>query len=132
MFKLADFPGLKATVLGGGKSGQAVAQLLAAHGCEVLISDENSASLAVPSAHITVEEGGHTDNVFLADFIVKSPGIFPVRQARRGRFCKAFTGGRRVWEQKSAARSWRQKSPIPGPPLPPYPSQALPAVFSRP
>ena len=77
MFNLADFPTKKATVLGGGKSGQAVAQLLAAHGCEVLISDENTTALAVPSAHITVEVGGHTDNVFLADFIVKSPGIFP-------------------------------------------------------
>ncbi len=77
MFKLVNFPGLKAAVLGGGKSGQAVAQLLAAHGCEVLISDENNTSLTVPSAHITVEVGGHTDNVFLADFIVKSPGIFP-------------------------------------------------------
>ena len=77
MFKLANFPGLKAAVLGGGKSGQAVAQLLAAHGCDVLISDENTTSLAVPSAHITVEVGGHTEQVFLADFIVKSPGIFP-------------------------------------------------------
>lgn len=77
MFKLSDFPGLKATVLGGGKSGQAAAQLLAAHGCDVLISDENTTALAVPSAHITVESGGHTEQVFLADFIVKSPGIFP-------------------------------------------------------
>lgn len=77
MFNLKNFPNKKATVLGGGKSGQAVAQLLSAHGCEVLISDENTVSLAAPSADITVETGGHTDNVFLADFIVKSPGIFP-------------------------------------------------------
>ncbi|MBP5403885.1 MAG: UDP-N-acetylmuramoyl-L-alanine--D-glutamate ligase [Elusimicrobiaceae bacterium] len=77
MFNLANFPCKKATVLGGGKSGQAVAQLLAAHGCEVLISDENTVSLAVPSADITLETGGHTEQVFLADFIVKSPGIFP-------------------------------------------------------
>ncbi|MBO5910637.1 MAG: hypothetical protein J6Q05_00345, partial [Elusimicrobiaceae bacterium] len=77
MFNLADFPNKTATVLGGGKSGQAVAQLLAAHGCEVLISDEGPASLAVPSARITVESGGHTEEVFLSDFIVKSPGIFP-------------------------------------------------------
>ncbi len=77
MFNLADFSNKKATVLGGGKSGQAVAQLLAAHGCEVLISDENMTALTAPSAHITVEVGGHTEQVFLADFIVKSPGIFP-------------------------------------------------------
>ena len=77
MFNLANFPHKKAAVLGGGKSGQVVAQLLAAHGCEVLISDENTVSLAVPSADITLETGGHTEQVFLADFIVKSPGIFP-------------------------------------------------------
>ena len=77
MFKLTDFQHKKATVLGGGKSGQAVAQLLAAHGCEVLISDEGNVTLHTPSARITVESGGHTEQVFLADFIVKSPGIFP-------------------------------------------------------
>ncbi len=77
MFNLADFKGKKVSVLGGGKSGQAVAQLLALHGCEVLISDEGMVQLAVPSARITVENGGHTEQVFLADFIVKSPGIFP-------------------------------------------------------
>ena len=63
--------------MGGGKSGQAVAQLLASYGCEVLISDEQLVSLNTPSAHITLESGGHTEQVFLADVIVKSPGIFP-------------------------------------------------------
>lgn len=77
MFNLTDFKNKKATVLGGGKSGQAVAQLLAAHGCEVLISDEGNVNLHTPSAQISVESGGHTEHVFLADFIVKSPGIFP-------------------------------------------------------
>ncbi len=77
MFNLSDFQHKKAAVLGGGKSGQAVAQLLAAHGCEVLISDEGNVTLHTPSAQITVESGGHTEQVFLADFIVKSPGIFP-------------------------------------------------------
>lgn len=77
MFNLADFKNKKATVLGGGKSGQAVARLLAQQGCEVLISDENVVSLQQPSAQITVESSGHTEQVFLSDFIVKSPGIFP-------------------------------------------------------
>ena len=77
MFDLSQFKHKKATVLGGGKSGQAVAQLLAAHGCEVLISDENFVTLQTPSAQISVESNGHTEQVFLADFIVKSPGIFP-------------------------------------------------------
>ncbi len=77
MFNLTDFKNKKATVLGGGKSGQAVARLLAVHGCEVLISDEGNVTLHTPSAQISVESGGHTEQVFLADFIVKSPGIFP-------------------------------------------------------
>ncbi len=77
MFNLADFKNKKATILGGGKSGQAVAHLLARHGLDVLISDEKSVTLAEPSAQIAIESNGHTDNVFLADFIVKSPGIFP-------------------------------------------------------
>ncbi len=77
MFNLKDFPGKKVTVLGGGKSGQAAARLLAAHGCEVLISDEQDIFLDAPSAQISVESGGHTEQVFLADFLVKSPGIFP-------------------------------------------------------
>ena len=77
MFKLTDFKNKKATVLGGGKSGQAVAHLLAARAVEVLISDERQIPPMLPSAHITVESGGHTEDVFLGDFIVKSPGIFP-------------------------------------------------------
>ncbi len=77
MFNLANFPTQKATVLGGGKSGRAVARLLAAHGCDVLISDEQEISLDEPSVQIAVESGGHTDQVFLAGFLVKSPGIFP-------------------------------------------------------
>ena len=77
MFNLKNFKGKRATVLGGGKSGQAVAKLLAAHGKEVLISDEKEISLDEPSAQITVESGGHTEQVFLSDFLVKSPGIFP-------------------------------------------------------
>lgn len=77
MFNLANFPGKKATVLGGGKSGRAAARLLAAHGCDVLISDEQTISLDEPSVQIAVESGGHTEQVFLADFLVKSPGIFP-------------------------------------------------------
>ncbi len=77
MFNLANFPNKKVSVLGGGKSGRAVARLLAAHGCDVLISDEQEISLDEHSVQIAVEGGGHTDQVFLADFLVKSPGIFP-------------------------------------------------------
>lgn len=77
MFHLSDFPHRKAAVLGGGKSGKAVANLLAARGCEVLISDEHTISLEETARRISVESGGHTDKIFEADFIVKSPGISP-------------------------------------------------------
>ena len=69
MFNLSDFAGKKACVLGGGKSGKAVAELLAAHGMQVLISDGNPAASVSPSASIELETG--------CGFIVKSPGVFP-------------------------------------------------------
>ena len=77
MFKLTDFAGQKACVLGGGKSGCAVAQLLAQHGTDVLISDANPRSNIQPSLHIEVETGGHTPHIFTCGFFVKSPGILP-------------------------------------------------------
>ena len=77
MFNLSDFSHKKAAVLGGGKSGKAVANLLASHGCEVLISDEHEISLEETARRISIESGGHTDKIFEADFIVKSPGILP-------------------------------------------------------
>ena len=80
MFKPAQWQGKKAGVLGLGKSGRAVAELLAAHDIPVLISEEN----AVPQAdklsfppNITVETGGHSAQLFACDFLVKSPGISP-------------------------------------------------------
>lgn len=70
----------KACIIGLGKSGRAVAQLLADNGYEVLISEETAiqepALLKLP-AGVRVETGGHTQAVFQSDFIVKSPGIFP-------------------------------------------------------
>lgn len=77
MFNLNNFSNKKAAVLGGGKSGKAVANLLAANGCTVLISDEREISLEETARRISIESGGHTDKIFEADFIVKSPGIFP-------------------------------------------------------
>ena len=77
MFKFTDFLGQKACVLGGGKSGQAVAELLADHSMDVLISDAGMQAHVEPSLHISVETGGHTPQVFTCDFFIKSPGVLP-------------------------------------------------------
>ncbi|MBR3631902.1 MAG: UDP-N-acetylmuramoyl-L-alanine--D-glutamate ligase [Elusimicrobiaceae bacterium] len=78
MFKPEKFKGKKACVLGLGRSGRYVAKLLADHGFKVLISEEHQPT-HIPDfpAHISVETGGHTSQVFTCGFIVKSPGIFP-------------------------------------------------------
>lgn len=80
MFKKEKFAGQKACVLGFGRSGRAVAELLFANGFDVLISDQstfpNAGSFPV-SKGIEVELGGHTDKVFECGFWVKSPGVLP-------------------------------------------------------
>ena len=80
MFKPDAWQGKKAGVLGLGKSGLAVAELLHAHGIELLISEEAAVShaktLTVP-AGIHIETGGHSPALFACDFWIKSPGISP-------------------------------------------------------
>ena len=80
MFQLKKFKNPKAGILGLGRSGRAVAQLLAQKGVEVLISEEapiaHVDSLGLPPK-VKVETGGHSSKLFECDFWVKSPGIFP-------------------------------------------------------
>lgn len=70
----------KAGVLGLGKSGRAVAELLARHHISVLISEDAAVShakaLSFP-AGIEVETGGHSARLFDCDFWIKSPGMSP-------------------------------------------------------
>ena len=94
MFKYTDFLGQKACVLGSGRSGRAVAELLAAYGMDVLISDSNPNPQLQPSLHIEVETGGHTPHVFTCGFFVKSPGILPsshVLQAAKAQNIPVFS-----------------------------------------
>jgi len=94
MFKYTDFLGQKACVLGSGKSGRAVAELLAAYGMDVLISDANPNPQLQPSLHIEVETGGHSPHVFTCGFFVKSPGILPnshVLQAAKAQNIPVFS-----------------------------------------
>ncbi len=94
MFKYTDFLGQKACVLGSGRSGRAVAELLAAYGMDVLISDANPNPHVQPSLHIEVETGGHTPHIFTCGFFIKSPGILPtshVLQAAKAQHIPVFS-----------------------------------------
>ncbi|WP_428074847.1 UDP-N-acetylmuramoyl-L-alanine--D-glutamate ligase [Candidatus Avelusimicrobium luingense] len=78
MFKLAVWQHKKAGVLGLGKSGRAVAELLAAHHIPVLISEDAPvAHVKTFSPGIEVETGGHSEKLFACDFWIKSPGMSP-------------------------------------------------------
>ena len=69
------------TVLGAARSGLAAAELLAAHGAVVFVSDcapEDALvdqKLALEKAGIAYEFGGHSRKVFECDAVVVSPGI---------------------------------------------------------
>jgi len=71
-----------AGVLGMGKSGQAVARLLAKKGFRVLGSDSRTrgelkkAVKGLP-AKVKLEGGGHSDRLLQCAFVVKSPGLKP-------------------------------------------------------
>ena len=83
--------GKKATVVGGARSGRAVAQLLAERGAAVFLTERGPATRGLPDslddAGIAYEFEGHTTRAFDADFVAISPGVPTqsnvVRQARR-------------------------------------------------
>ena len=83
--------GKKATVVGGARSGRAVARLLTEVGAEVFLTERGPATRGLTDtlddAGIDYEFDGHTTRAFDADFVVLSPGVPTqsnvVRQARR-------------------------------------------------
>ena len=80
MFIPEKFTGKKALVIGAGKSGAAAANLLAARGFKVLLSDAKPKprlkdQLKILNKKIEVEAGGHTNRVLACGFAVKSPGL---------------------------------------------------------
>jgi UDP-N-acetylmuramoylalanine--D-glutamate ligase len=81
-FQPKQFKGKKACVIGLGKSGQAVAKLLAKKGFKVFGSDtrpkkELKAALKRLPSSVSWEGGGHSDRVLKCAFAVKSPGLPP-------------------------------------------------------
>ncbi len=81
-FEPAKWKGKRACVLGLGKSGLAAANLLAARGFDVLVSESRpaerlKAELDKLAKGARLELGGHGDQALACAFVVKSPGLPP-------------------------------------------------------
>ena len=78
---MTDLSGKKVSVIGAGKSGIAVARLLQRKGAEVLLSEfgplRDAEAASLRDQQISVEQQGHSERVYDADFAVISPGIPP-------------------------------------------------------
>jgi UDP-N-acetylmuramoylalanine--D-glutamate ligase len=76
---LPPLAGQKIGVIGLGKSGVAAANLAAALGADVLVSDTRPSAECPARSQLNkkvrVEFSGHTDQLLTSDLIVKSPGI---------------------------------------------------------
>ena len=68
--------GARVTVVGGARSGVAVARLLAGRGAEVFLTEHGAGDgLAEQLGDIAFEAGGHTPRAMEADLMVLSPGV---------------------------------------------------------
>ena len=72
-------PGARVTVVGGARSGLAVATLLARKGADVFLTDHAPAEAGIAEglerAGVASEFGGHTARALDADWLVLSPGV---------------------------------------------------------
>ncbi|MDP2865600.1 MAG: NAD(P)-binding protein, partial [Elusimicrobiota bacterium] len=80
MFIPDNFKNKTGLVIGAGKSGVACANLLAAKGFKVLLTEEKKAEavrerLKGLAGSVKVETGGHGKEAFNCGFAVKSPGL---------------------------------------------------------
>jgi len=105
MFNAALFKQQTIGVLGLGKSGLAVAKLLASKGFSVLISESATVppeKMPALPAGISVETGGHTERLFACGCWIKSPGISPRHEV----LVQARQRGIRVYSELEAALSF--------------------------
>jgi UDP-N-acetylmuramoylalanine--D-glutamate ligase len=109
--KRQDVKDQRATVVGGARSGLAVARLLAGEGARVFLTEQSEPTeglrASLDEAGVESEFGGHTSRALEADFFVVSPGVPSsaniVRQAARR--------GLGVYSEIEAA-SWFCDAPI--------------------
>ena len=101
----------QATVVGGARSGRAVAQLLAEAGAEVFLTEQgpppNGLEDALDDAGVAHEFGGHTARALDADFLVVSPGV----PTRSNVVQQALRSGIAVYSEIETA-SWFCEAPI--------------------
>jgi UDP-N-acetylmuramoylalanine--D-glutamate ligase len=111
-----NIKGKKVSVIGGARSGLAVAKLLKKLGADVFISDMKKieeikyvkfTTQELDSLGIKYEFGGHSDRVFDCDFIVISPGV----PSNADVVVKAKNMGIKVLSEIEVA-SWFCKAPI--------------------
>jgi UDP-N-acetylmuramoylalanine--D-glutamate ligase len=105
--------GQKYSIIGGARSGIAVAKLLKSHGAEVFLSDKASAEkmksaiAELKELNIAHEFGGNTEKILSADVLVLSPGVpHDVAIVKQ-----AFSKGLRVVSEIEVA-SWFCRAPI--------------------
>ena len=111
-----NIEGKKVTVIGGARSGLAVARLLKKMGADVFISDMKKPEEIkyvkftpeeLNSAGIKYEFGEHSEKVYDCDFMVISPGV----PSNAPVVLKAMELGIKVWSEIEVA-SWFCKAPI--------------------
>ena len=107
----ADIKGKEVTVIGGARSGLAVARLLSEAGAKVFLTEKGEPTEGLEdslrAAGVAYEFGGHTPRALEADFFAISPGVPStvnlVQQAQRN--------GLKVYSEIEVA-SWFCRAPI--------------------
>ena len=113
-----DVAGKKISVIGGARSGIAVAKLLASRGAHVFVSDNGPAEKVLPAlkeletAGIPYETGTHSSRVIDADLIVLSPGVpstVPVIREAAGRGIPVLSELEVCGTSRTRAVAWRTR-----------------------
>lgn len=107
----SDLKGKKVTVIGGARSGLAVARLLAKSGARVFLTERGEATARLTEAldelGAAYEFGGHTPRALDADFFAVSPGV----PSSANIVQQALRGGMPVYSEIEVA-SWFCRAPI--------------------
>lgn len=111
--KSEEIKNTKFAVLGAGRSGVAITNLLLSNGAkEVLLTDEKQLeqnTINIKSDNLKIEFGGFTESILDYDVIVKSPGIPPSNKI----LIKAKENNKKIFSEVEAA-SWFCTAPIIG------------------